>query len=125
MEIRVINIEDDLVQIESSKGRLWGKWCSATPAEFKNYILELDSDDVIKPSSVTFIKNEIHKIENRENLVCLCGVVDDFEDDVLFLKIDKSIIMIQTSGEQSFERFVGRFVCITLSSINFYDTGLF
>ena len=124
MEILITDRQDGCVQVCSTFGRFFGIWCSSSPPELKSYVVELDSDDVIVPKLLTFSPMMRPGIESQNNTTYLTGLVEDIEDNIIFLRIGADIVMLDTVSSFDFSRYIGHFVRVSLSTLYLYDIGL-
>lgn len=122
MEVFVVEKHGDQVVLDTEFGNIQGVWCSGVPAEFKRYIIELDSDDVINSNIILNNSRCEYSIKNENDFVYLFGFVEEIEDSILVLRVSRDIIMLQICDDYDFNEFVNHFVCVKLHSINFYDT---
>lgn len=124
MEGNIININEETVQIQTSVGTFIGKWCSNNLPEPRLYILELDSDELITSEKIDFSESQNPYISYKNDKVILCGYVEEIENNVLVLRINKSILLLNIFPSEDFSKFIQQFVILILNSINIYDTEL-
>lgn len=124
MEILIVDRQDDCVHVCSSFGTFFGIWCSSSPPELKKYVVELDSDDVITPNMLTFSSIKLPYIESRDDATYLGGIVEEIENNVMFLRIGTDLIMLETVHDSDYSRYIGQFVQVALFKLQLYDLGL-
>lgn len=124
MEATVIKINGGSVHVETDIGDFVGVWRSSVPAALKRYILELDCDDIITTENLRLSSIHTPYIKNIDGSTCLNGYVEEIEDNVMIFRLQKTIMMLKTSEQVERSVFEKRFVCVSLQTINLYDTGL-
>lgn len=117
----VIEINENKVTAQTDVGLVCGYWCSNVLVEHKKYDLELDCDDVITEFDINFSSNNKDRIECLNESINLYGYVEEYEDNILFLRLNQEIIMLETSSNFDFSKFINNFVCINIQQINLYD----
>lgn len=125
MDAIIIGKYDDKVKVDTQIGCFEGVWCSTEPAEFKRYILELDSDEILTSEAIAYSDINIPYIKNIEGNVCLNGFVEDVQNRVMFLRLSKSLIMLELCEDTDFSGLQNYFVKITLKKINLFDAGVY
>jgi hypothetical protein len=125
VEILVIDRKDDCVLANSSFGVFFGIWCSSSQPELKRYAVELDSDDVIAPKLITLSSIKQPCIESRDNVTYLTGLVEEVEDDIMFLRIGTDLVMLEMEHDSNYSRYIGQYVRVELFKLQLYDIGLF
>ena len=64
----------------------------------------------------------LHIKSEKEDIIELSQI--EIQDQVMILKLDKTLLIIELSTGFDFSIFVNNYVCIKLQGINLYDTGL-
>ena len=124
MKIQIIENQSNIVRVSTEIGCFNGIWCSPTPIVSKKYIVELDSDNVLTSDEVELSNSCIPCIEEFEKAIFVTGLVEEIQDNIMFLRLQKSLIMLAISCELDFVQYVGCYVRIRLSEIKLYDTGI-
>ena len=126
MKAVVVSKIGDMVQVNTAVGDIQGVWCSPIPADFKSYVLELDSDEILTVESIRL--SDCHEPFARceKNVICLNGVIEEIENGVAVFRLLDSLMMLELEVSNNFDYsvFLNRFVCITLHTISFFDTEL-
>lgn len=124
MEAKVVSIDGNCIQVETAIGTFSGVWCDGEPIKNKNYILELDCPEIIS-------RQQVLPAEENRFLICqsngkteLFGKVENVEGPVLVFRLKTALVMIETTCPETFYDCIGKFVCISLSKIDLYDTGI-
>ena len=125
MEIQIIGNLADIVQVNTAIGCFRGIWCTPKPVVFKRYIVELDCDDVLALDAVEFSNSCDPCIECVDNAVYINGFVEEIQDAVMVLRLQKSLMMLELSPGLDFVPYVNHYVRIRLSEIKIYDTGIY
>jgi hypothetical protein len=125
VEVSIIDKQNDCVHACSPYGAFFGIWCSSSPPELKKYIVELDSNDVITPNMLTFSSVKLPYIESRDHTTYLTGLVEENEDNILFLRIGADLVMLETAHDSDYSRYIGQYVQVMLFKLQLYDLGLF
>ena len=125
MEIQIIDNQADIVRVRTPIGCFNGVWCSSTPVISKRYIVELDSDDVLTLAAVEFSDSCNPCIEYVNQAINVTGLVEEIQDEVMVLRLQKSLMLLEISSSLDFEQYIGHYVCIRLSEIKLYDTGIY
>ena len=108
MEVLIIEKQDYDVHACSSFGSFWGLWCSPFPPECKRYAIELDSTDILTPNMITISSTKKQYIERRDEATYLNGLVEEIEDELLFLRFDTDLIMLNLGHDYDYSRYVGQ-----------------
>ena len=90
----------------------------------RKYILELDTEETLYPEAIQISHNQTFQIDSKKELIILNGYVTEVQDQVMCLKLDKTLLMIELANDFDFSIFVNSYVCVKLREINLYDTGL-
>lgn len=125
MEIQIVGIQADIVQVNTTIGCFNGIWCSSTPVVSKRYIVELDSDDVLTSAAVELSNSCNPCIEYVDQATNITGFVQEIQDEVMVLRLQKSLMMLEISSSLDFVQYIGRYVRVRLSEIKLYDTGIY
>lgn len=125
MEIQIVENEENIVQVHTSIGDFKAIWCSSTPLISKKYIVELDSDDVITLDKVRISDSCNPRIENFEQAICITGFVQEIQDAVMILQLDKHLMMLELSANSDFSQYIGRYVSVRFDEIKLYDTEIY
>jgi len=125
MEIQIVDNRADIVRVNTAIGCFNGIWCSSKPIVSKRYIVELDSDDVLTTDAVEFSNSRIPCIENVDQTIKITGYVEEIQDGVMILRLQKTLIMLAISSSLSFVQYIGHYVRVRLSKIKLYDTGIY
>lgn len=124
MEIEIRHIQGELVLVDTAIGCFSGIWCSQPPIVAKRYIVELDNDDVLTPNAIELCNSCNPCIENVDNGIKITGFVEEIQDNVIVLRLQKHLMMLEISSDSDFFRYVGCCVRIKLNEIRIYDTGI-
>ena len=124
MNAIVIETYGDMTLVQTPFGNVVGKWCSDKPVALKKYILELDCDDIVTPENIQTTVTSKPFIANRTDRVTICGLVEEIEDRLMYVRIEGDLLMLDILPISAYEKFINHYVQINLSSIHFYDTGL-
>ena len=125
MEIQIVDNQGDTVRVNTAIGCFNGIWCSSTPVVSKRYIVELDSDDVLASDAVELSNSCNPCIENVDQAINIIGFVEEIQDEVMVLRIQKSLMMLEISSSLDFVQYISRYVRVRLSEIKLYDTGIY
>jgi len=125
MEIQIIDNQANIVQVSTEIGCFNGIWCSSTPVVSKRYIVELDSDDVLTSAVVELSDSCNPYIEYVDQAINITGFVEEIQDEVMVLRLLKSLMMLEISSSLDFVQYIGRYVRVRLSEIKLYDTGVY
>ena len=125
MEIQIVDNKDKIVRVNTAIGCFNGIWCSPAPAVCKKYIVELDSDDVLVPDAVKLSTSNNPCIEDVDQRINITGFVEEIQDNVMILRLKKSIMMLDISSDLDFVQYIGRYVNVSLSEIKLYDTEIY
>ena len=87
--------------------------------------MELDSDEVITPDVINISDDRNASIKSINGMVYLVGLVEEIQDKVIILRLQKTIMMLEVSNEFDFTQYIGHYVNVTLGDINLYDTGIY
>lgn len=125
MEIQIIDNQADIVQVSTAIGCFNGIWCSSTPVVSKRYIVELDSDDVLTSAVVELSDSCNPHVEYVDQAINITGFVEEIQDEVMVLRLQKSLMMLEISSSMDFMQYIGHYVRVRLSEIKLYDTGIY
>ena len=125
MEIQIADIRADIVRVNSAIGCFNGIWCSSAPVVSKRYIVELDSDEVLTSDAVKLSNSCNPCIEYVEQTINITGFVEEIQDEVMILRLQKSLMMLEISSSLDFLQYIGHYVHVRLSEIKLYDTGIY
>ena len=125
MEANIIDIQNNMVCLSTEFGSFWGEWKSNIPPKKEKYNLELDSDDILIFDNIkeSYLPNTEIKSDGKS--VVLCGFVEEITDEIMFLRLRDSLIMIQLSENEEFSMFLKKFVNVNLKNISFYDIKVY
>ena len=124
MEIQIVDNQGDTVRVNTAIGCFNGIWCSSTPVVSKRYIVELDSDDVLNSDEVELSNSCNPCIEHVDQMINITGFVEEIQDNVMILRLQKSLMMLEISSGFDFVQYSGHYVRVRLSKIKLYDTGI-
>jgi len=125
MEIQIVDNLADIVRVNTAIGCFNGIWCSSTPVLSKRYIVELDSNDVLTSDAVELSTSCNPRIENVDQTINITGFVEEIQDEVMILRLQKSLMMLEISSSLDFVQYIGHYVRVRLSEIKLYDTGIY
>lgn len=125
MEIQIVDNLADIVRVNTAIGCFNGIWCSSTPEVFKRYIVELDCDDVLTSDAVELSTSYNPRIEYVDQTINITGFVEEIQDEVMILRLQKSLMMLEISSSLDFVQYIGHYVRVRLSEIKLYDTGIY
>lgn len=125
MEIQIVDILADIVRVNTAIGSFHGIWCSSAPVVSKRYIVELDSDDVLTSDAVELSNSCDPCIESVNQRIIITGLVEEIQDEVMILRLQKSLVMLEISPSSNFMQYIGHYVRVRLSEIKLYDTGIY
>ena len=125
MEIQIVDNQADIVRVNTAIGFFNGIWCSSAPVVSKRYIVELDSDDVLTSDAVELSNSCNPWIEYVDQTINITGFVEEIQDEVMILRLQKSLMMLEISSSLDFVQYIGHYVRVRLSEIKLYDTGIY
>lgn len=125
MEIQIVGNQADIVRVNTAIGGFNGIWCSSTPVVSKKYIVELDSDEVLTSDAVVLSNSSNPRIEYVDQTTYITGFVEEIQDEVMILRLQKSLMMLEISSSLDFVQYIGHYVRVRLSEIKLYDTGVY
>lgn len=125
MEIQIVDNHANIVLVNTAIGCFKGIWCSSTPVVSKRYIVELDSDDVLTSDAVELLNSCNPWIEYVDQTINITGFVEEIQDEVMILRLQKSLMMLEISSSLDFVQYIGHYVRVRLSEIKLYDTGIY
>ena len=91
----------------------------------KRYIVELDSDDMLTSDAVELSNSCNPWIEHVDQTINITGFVEEIQDEVMILRLQKSLMMLEISSSLDFVQYIGHYVRVRLSEIKLYDTGIY
>lgn len=125
MEIAVREILlGNQVKVTSDWGDFVGTWSDTEKPLLKKYHVELDVSQILDFS--TMQKSDAAKvmIQSVDDKIRIAGQVCEYEDQVLYIRIGKDLLMIETKEDNRFQSLVNQFVQMTVDQICIYDTGI-
>ena len=125
MEVTITDVNNSKVTIQSDIGCFTGTWCSSKAALCKKYIVELDYDGTIIPANIRVSNNKSFFIKENNNNIILNGVAEEVEDNILYLKINKDIIMFPFVFDVDYAKYINQCVEIVVPNINLYDMEVY
>lgn len=125
MEIQIVDNRADVVRVNTAIGCFSGIWCSSTPVISRRYIVELDSDDVLTSDAVELSNFCNPCIECVDQTIYITGFVEEIQDEVMILRLQNSLVMLEISSGSIFMQYIGHYVRVRLSEIKLYDTGIY
>lgn len=123
MEASLIEVLGSEVRIVTEFGILKGKWESPDKPQIKKYFLEVNVDEIINIDAISISDIE-YAVQCNKDEIYLYGFVEAIEDDVLFLRLSKEILMLEVSKEKGWVLFIKKYVKVKVMQLYFYDTGL-
>lgn len=124
MRIFVQKVLGNEVLASTEFGSIRGKWCSDNPPMRKEYIVELDSKDPLSAQNCSIADFEMPSLGVEGERVHICGFCESCEDDVLFLRLGKYLMMLECSCNFDADTLIGCYIRVELSSLEIYDTGV-
>ena len=125
MFVKIIKVHDNDVAVSTPYGSFCGRWCdAAVPQSLRVYDVELDTDDIIDDTAVCNAKINEPSILCDEDKVQLTGLLERYENCMLFVRLGESLIMLETDAEFDASRYVGEYICIRVSGLQLWNTGL-
>ena len=124
MEVLVTDKQDNCVRVCSSFGEFFGMWRSPSLPQLKKYTVGLDSHDIISDDMLTFTPTSSPHIECTGNDVYLTGLLEEIENDVLFLRLGTDLVMFETAQNSDYSKYIGLYVQVRVSQLLLYDVGL-
>ena len=124
MEILILEIFNDTVYVQSEFGLFYGVWCSGEPQKNKNYCVELDIDQLLTCDDIKVLNFFTPHIEHVDGIVSIFGLVEEADDNVMYLRLGKSIIMCQVSSTVTPINYIGQYVRLDLKEIKIFDIGI-
>lgn len=125
MEIQIVDNRAGIVRVNTAIGCFRGIWCSSAPVVSKRYIVELDSDDVLTSDAVELSNSSDPCIESVDQIIIITGFVEEIQDEVMILRLQKSLVMLEISPGSNFTQYIGHYVRVRLNEIKLYDTGIY
>lgn len=124
MRIFVQKILGNEVFASTEFGDIRGKWCSDNQPMHKEYIVELDSEDSLSAQNCSIANCEMPFLGMEGEQVHICGLCESCEDDVLFLRLGKYLMMLECNCNFETATLVGCYIHVAISSLKVYDTGV-
>ena len=124
MEVQIVEKRADKVCVNTAIGCFYGVWCSSEPAIFSRYIVELDSDEVLAFDAIKRSKTHKPSIESTDEAIYITGLVEEIQDRVMILRLQKTIMMLEITTNLALEQHIGHYVRVRLNEIRLYDTGI-
>ena len=124
MEVQILEKQDGFVRVKSTIGSFYGTWCSSTPIVTKKYIVEIDSDAVLTRDDVELSNCNRPSIEGTKGITYIVGLVEEIENDTIVLRLQSTIMMLETLPNLDFTQYLGRYVKISISDVVLYDVGI-
>lgn len=125
MEVLIVDKQEDKVRVNTEIGWFNGIWCSLEPVVSKKYIVELDSDEVLTLNEIELSSFKNPCIEYANETTYITGKVEEIQDNMMILRLQKSIMMLEILSDINFTHYIGNYVRISLSEIKLYDTGIY
>lgn len=123
MESKVTKIyNDNYIQVNTEFGEFRGRWCSLSQPYLKKYILEFECSEIISSDSIFICNTDEYKINSCEHAIHIYGFVEDIDDNILFFRLAKDIIMFNIADDFDSSMFIGKFVCVKINELKLYDT---
>lgn len=124
MEVLVVFKDLDIVRVDTKIGSFNGQWCSQEPIVAKKYIVELDTDEVLTSDDIEISDFRNPYIECLNDKIYVTGLIETVEDNVMILRLQESIMMVEISSNTVLSNCIGHYVRIRLRKIKLYDTGV-
>lgn len=124
MKVVIISKNASIVKVHTELGDFKGVWCSPEPVLSKNYIVELDSDDIITLETIKVSGTDVPSIKCVNEIIYITGLLEEIEDNVIFLRIHDSILMLETQPNLNLAKYLGFYVEVKLNSIQLYDINI-
>ena len=121
MEGTITKIQGKKVRIDTALGWFNGTWCSTVQPLLKRYVVELDSDDIINADIIKISKISVANIEYIDDVIYITGLVEYIQNNIMFLRLKESVIMLELEHDISFDKYLGRYVVVSLKNLNIYD----
>lgn len=125
MEVKIVDKRADKVRVNTAIGNFNGIWCSSTPVILKRYIVELDSDEALALDAVELSNSCNPCIECVDQTIYITGLVEEIQEGVLILRLQKTIMMFDLLPNLDFAQYIDHYVRIRLREIKLYDIGIY
>jgi len=123
MKVIIDHLDGNYVYCSTELGNLRGIWFGSLPLLHKKYTVELGVQDVVSLSDIYQSGATEHKILCTGTEVCITGFAEEYEDDILFLRVGVDLVMIGTNPYEDFSSFCRKCACITVQHVMLYDLG--
>lgn len=124
MEIIILEKVNNMVYVQSDFGLFYGVWCSEDPQKNKKYHVELDIDQSLTCDDIEMLNFSVPHIEYVEGKASIFGLIEEVEDNIIFLRLNKSIIMFQVSSQVTPKNYLGHYVRLEVKEIKLFDIGI-
>ena len=124
MEVRIVDVCEDLAKVNSEIGVFYGVWCSSAPIVSRIYHVEIDCDEIIDTRNIEFSNIDDSFVDCVDKTIYLTGLVEQVDDKILFLRLYRSLVMLNITSESEFKRFENHFVRISVKELKLFDIGV-
>ena len=116
--------ENGLLKIRTEYGIMTGKWCENDTPSFKQYDIEIDTDQPVAIKEVSFT-SEVHpNIMQNGFTTYITGYVIDVDRFSITLQLNGDIILLETTDNPNFLQYLHRWVCVSVTDLLFYNTNI-
>ena len=105
-------------------GVFQAKWGEAHSPRMIEYNVELECSDIITPLQIEKNYNCDYLIEYKNGKNHLTGLLCALEDSIMFFNIGNSVLMIEVSSKELFEKYIGRYITLQIKDLTVYDVNV-
>lgn len=109
---------------KSNFGVFQAKWGEAHSPKMIEYNAELECSDIITPLQIAQNDNCACLIEYKNGNNHLSGLLCMLEDNIMFFSIGDSILMIEVTSRELFDKYIGRYITLQIKNLTVYDVDI-
>lgn len=119
VKVLIIDKINENVKVVTEIGVFYGVWCSADAMVGKEYIVELDSDEII--DNVVLSNDNSPSVNRRGETIMLTALLESVQDNLMFLRLQESLVMIEHIPGLELAEYIGKMITIKLEKVQLYD----
>ena len=120
MEALIMDSKDGFVQVKTVFGCFHGIWMSDLPTN-TSYLVELSCNAVSNMECISLSSHTRPSIYEDGAYTVFNGFVEEFEDSVIFLRLQDSIVMIEICCDIDVQAYTCQWVTIRVDGVEIYQ----
>ena len=126
MKIYIVdyNSAENIIVFKTAYGSATGIWMESYRPEQKDYYVEFNLPEIFNISQIK--ESKLHSFEIRMigDKIILVGILNEYDEGCATFLIGDSIVMIELSVSKEIMKLIGKYISLTVTTLEIYDEGL-